>query len=50
MYIIDKNKNGNKKVIKIIKCINFKDYKKFKKRIWAIFGFINEKLIIKSII
>ena len=49
IYIIE-TYNGNKQIIKIFKYINFKDYKKFKKCIYAIFGLINKKLIAKSII
>ena len=33
IYNINKNKNGNKKAIKITKHINFENYKKFKKHI-----------------
>ena len=42
--------NNSKQIIKTFKYINFKNYGKFKKRIYAIFKLINKKLIIKSII
>ena len=49
MYIT-KTHNGNKRTVKIPEYINFEDYGKFKKRICAVFGPINEKLMAENII
>ena len=50
MYETETQKDGTKRRVKSDECTDFEDYGKFKKRIRAVFGPANEKLIAESVI